>query len=168
MFHFYILPCFRKDNIFIPWNNDWLNWLYKFMSFVFLLHFSMCLVCLFVLFFFFHFFDMLRMECRWLFCCAMLVMLRADWALRWSWGIFLIKFNHTNFDCGEPKLEKDLLLVRQEKHCIVLESGMLGTFVMALFFSSQANWVNQCISIFPYRYEASTSKLISHSFGTNS
>ena len=106
MFHFYILPCFRKDNIFIPWNNDWLNWLYKFMSFVFLLHFSMRLVCLFVLFFFFHFFDMLRMECRWLFCCAMLVMLRADWALRWSWGIFLIKFNHTNFDCGEPKLEK--------------------------------------------------------------
>ena len=168
MFHFYILPFFRKDNIFISWKQWLVKLVIQIYVFCIFTAFSMCLVCLFVLFLFFHFFDMLRMECRWLFCCAMLVMLRADWALRWSWGIFLIKFNHTNFDCGEPKLEKRFVACAagEALHCFGIRDAR--NLCHGVIFSSQANWVHQGISIFPYRYEASTSKLISHFFGTNS
>ena len=113
---FHLLQCFHVSFLYITlfpkrqyfyslkqWLVKLVIQIYVFCIFTAFFHVFSVFICVIFLF---HFFDMLRMECRWLFCCAMLVMLRADWALRWSWGIFLIKFNHTNFDCGEPKLEK--------------------------------------------------------------
>ena len=77
---------------------------------------------------------------------------RADWALRWSWGIFLDKVQSHEFWLRRAKAGKKIrCLCGRRSIALFWNQGCSEPLSWALFFSSQANWVNQCISIFPYR-----------------